>query len=48
MVNDFLNERYWNITVRQMVWAAVVRLTIDNERLSMVVDFAAQIEDVSP
>lgn len=30
-----------NITVRHMVWLIVERLTIDNNLLSMVVDFVA-------
>lgn len=45
MVNDFINERYINITVRHMVRLPVGVLTIDKYQLSMVVDFAAQIEE---
>jgi hypothetical protein len=32
-----------NIIVPHIVWLAVVRLAIDNQRLSMVVDLESQI-----
>ncbi|WP_210322574.1 hypothetical protein, partial [Rhizobium leguminosarum] len=46
MVNDLLNERY--IIVRVHYWPLLSerRLTIDNQRLSMVVDLESQISDV--
>ena len=43
MVNDLLNERYPLVRVHYMVLLSQPCLTIDNERLSMVIDYAPQI-----
>ncbi len=45
MVNDFLKELYVNVAVRHMVRLPVEVLTTDKYPLSIVVDFAAQIEE---
>lgn len=45
MVNDLIKELYRNIAVPHMVWSAAGGITIDKYLLSMVVDFAAQIEE---
>ncbi|UWU25620.1 hypothetical protein N2601_29645 (plasmid) [Rhizobium sp. CB3060] len=47
MVNDLLNELYLKVTVPHWIWLLVRCLTTDKDQVSIVMDLAAQISDVS-